>query len=61
MPAVYSPITLEIIVLVLGLFLLFAESFAKGPDKSWMARLSIAVLGMVFLFSFFTSGIWASI
>ena len=56
MPAVYSPIVLEIIVLGLGLLLLFVESFSRGPDKSWMARLSIAVLAVVFAFSFFTSG-----
>ncbi|HEX8311307.1 MAG TPA: NADH-quinone oxidoreductase subunit N [Chthoniobacteraceae bacterium] len=56
MPAVYSPLTLEIIVLVLGLFLLFAESFSKGADKRWIPNLSIVVLAMVFVFSFFTSG-----
>jgi NADH-quinone oxidoreductase subunit N len=56
MPAIYHPLTLEVIVLVLGLFVLLAESISKGGDKRWMAHLSIAVLTMTFAFSFFTSG-----
>ncbi len=56
MPAPLSPITLEIIVLLLGIVLLFAESFAKGPDKRWMAKLSIFILSIVFCWTFFTTG-----
>ncbi|MDB6175590.1 MAG: NADH-quinone oxidoreductase subunit [Chthoniobacteraceae bacterium] len=56
MPAPLSPITLEVIVLSLGIFLLLAESFSRSEDKSWMARLSIVVLGVVFAWSFHTSG-----
>ena len=35
-----APLTLEVIVLLLGLFLLLAESFGKGADKTWMAKLA---------------------
>jgi NADH-quinone oxidoreductase subunit N len=56
MPAPLSPITLEVIVLVLGIFLLLAESFSKSADKNWMANLAIVVLGVVFAWSFHTSG-----
>ncbi len=56
MTAVLSPITLEIVVLVLGLFLVLAESFSKNPDKSWLARIAIYILGIVFFWSFFTTG-----
>jgi NADH-quinone oxidoreductase subunit N len=56
MPPIFSPITLEVIVLSLGFFLLFAEAFSKGEDKSWMAKLSIYVLAVVFAWSFFTKG-----
>jgi NADH-quinone oxidoreductase subunit N len=56
MPAPLSPITLEIIVLLLGVFLLLAESFSKGQDKTWMARFSIFILGVTFAWSFFTKG-----
>ena len=56
MNAILHPIALEIIVLGLGLFLLLAESFSKSADKSWLARWSIAVLSVVFAFSFFTTG-----
>src|ERR1700712_3826216 len=56
MPAPLSPITLEVIVLLLGIFLLLAESFSRSEDKSWMARLSIFVLGIVFAWSFHTCG-----
>ncbi len=51
-----SPLTLEIIVLVLGLYLLLAESFSKSAQKSWIAQTGIFVLGWVFCFSFFTTG-----
>ncbi len=50
------PITLEIIVLVLGLFLLLAESFSKSESKSILAKSAIFVLLWVFGFSFFTTG-----
>lgn len=53
-PALH-PLTLEIIVVVLGLLLLLAESFSKNEDKSWLAKLSIAVLGVVFAWTFFTA------
>jgi hypothetical protein len=56
MPPLFSPITLEVVVLLLGFFLLFAESFSKGEDKSWMAKLSIYILAIVFAWSFFTTG-----
>lgn len=56
MPPLFSPITLEVIVLILGFFLLFAESFSKGEDKGWIAKLAIYVLGVVFCWSFFTKG-----
>ncbi len=56
MPPLFAPITLEVVVLLLGIFLLFAESFSKGEDKSWMAKLSIYILAIVFAWSFFTTG-----
>ena len=56
MPAPLSPITLEIIVLLLGIFLLLSESFSKSGDKSWMARFSIFALAVTFAWSFFTTG-----
>ena len=54
--AILPPIALEIIVLVLGLFLLLAESFSKDGDKSWLARTGIFVLAVVFAWTFFTTG-----
>ena len=51
-----SPITLEVIVLLLGFFLLLAESFAKDDKKDWIAEFAILVLGFVFCFTFFTKG-----
>lgn len=56
MPPLFSPITLEVIVLVLGFFLLFAEAFSKSEDKGWMAKFAIYILGIVFCWSFFTKG-----
>ena len=56
MNAILPPIALEIIVLVLGLFLLLAESFSKEGDKSWLARTGIFVLAIVFGWTFFTTG-----
>jgi NADH-quinone oxidoreductase subunit N len=51
-----APLTLEVIVLLLGMFLLLAEAFSKGADKSWMAKLSIYVLSIVLAWTFFTNG-----
>ncbi len=56
MNGILPPIALEIIVLVLGLFLLLAESFSKEGDKSWLARTGIFVLLIVFAWTFFTTG-----
>jgi NADH-quinone oxidoreductase subunit N len=56
MPPIFSPITLEVIVLVLGFFLIFAEAFTKDENKGWMAKFAIYVLGIVFCWTFFTSG-----
>lgn len=54
MPAVLSPITLELVVLGLGLFMLLAESFSKDGNKNWLAHLGIYILAIVFGWSFFT-------
>jgi NADH-quinone oxidoreductase subunit N len=51
-----SPLTLELIVLTLGFYLLIAESFAKGGKKNWIAEIAIVVLSITFGFSFFTTG-----
>ena len=51
-----APLTLEVIVLLLGLFLLLAESFGKGADKTWMAKLAIYILAVVLAWTFFTNG-----
>jgi NADH-quinone oxidoreductase subunit N len=51
-----APLTLEVIVLILGMFLLLAEAFSKGADKSWMAKLSIYILSIVLAWTFFTNG-----
>ena len=56
MSPILPPIALEIIVLVLGIFLLLAESFSKEGDKSWLARTGIFVLTIVFAWTFFTTG-----
>jgi NADH-quinone oxidoreductase subunit N len=56
MPPLFSPITLEVIVLLLGFILLFAESFSKSDDKGWIAKVAIYVLGVVFCWTFFTKG-----
>ena len=50
------PLTLEIVVLILGIFLLLVESFTKREERTWMATLSIFVLAIVFAWSFFTTG-----
>src|SRR4051812_33922188 len=51
-----APLTLEIAVLLLGMFLLIAESFTKGLDKTWMAKIAIYVLAVVLAWTFFTNG-----
>ena len=51
----FSPITLEILVLVLGFILLLAESFSSAPSKRGLPKLALFVLGWVFAFSFFTT------
>ena len=56
MTPLLSPITLEVIVLLLGFFLLFAEAFSKGGNKSWMPKVAIYILAVVFAWSFFTTG-----
>ena len=53
MQQVIPAISLEVIVLILGVLMLLAEAFAKTADRSHMARYAIAVLGIVLLFSFF--------
>ena len=53
MQQVIPAISLEVIVLILGVLMILAESFAKSADRSHMARYAIAVLGIVLLFSFF--------
>lgn len=50
------PLTLEIVVLLLGVFLLMADAFSKPADRSWMARLAIYILAIVFGWSFFIDG-----
>src|SRR6476620_10536191 len=52
----FAPLTLEVTVLLLGFFLLFAEAFTKGESRSWMARFAIYILAVVFAWSFFTRG-----
>ena len=54
MQQVIPAITLEIVVLVLGLFMVFAEAFAKTADRSHMARYAVGVLLALIGFSFFT-------
>jgi NADH-quinone oxidoreductase subunit N len=56
MPPLFAPITLEVIVLLLGFFLLFAEAFSNGGEKSWMPKVSIYILAIVFAWTFFTKG-----
>ena len=56
MSPILPPIALEIVVLVLGIFLLLAESFSKDGDKSWLAKVAIYVLAIVFAWTFFTTG-----
>jgi NADH-quinone oxidoreductase subunit N len=51
-----APITLEIAVLLLAIFLLCAECFVREENKRWMATTAIFVLAIVFAWSFFTTG-----
>jgi NADH-quinone oxidoreductase subunit N len=51
-----APIALEVVVLLLGLVLLLAESFSRRENKQWMATSSIFVLAVVFAWTFFTTG-----
>jgi NADH-quinone oxidoreductase subunit N len=53
MQQVIPAIALEVIVLILGVAMLLAEAFARGSDRSGLARLAIAVLAIVLGFSFF--------
>jgi NADH-quinone oxidoreductase subunit N len=46
-------ISLEIVVLLLGIFLLLTESFSKTDDKRGLAKTAITILTFLFGFSFF--------
>jgi len=48
-----SSISLEITVLLLGIFLLLSESFSKTDDKRGLAKTAIAILFALIGFSFF--------
>jgi NADH-quinone oxidoreductase subunit N len=50
---IIAPAFLEVAVLVTGLFLLIYESFAGDRDKSFVATMGIACLGLVFIATFF--------
>lgn len=54
MQEVLPAITLEVVVLILGLLMVLAEAFAKTADRSHMARYAVAVLLALVGFSFFT-------
>lgn len=56
MSGVLAPLTLEIIVMVLGIALLLAESFSTNSCRTWMARASVFILAVVFGWSFHTTG-----
>ena len=47
------PITLEVLVLCLGLLLLLLESFSKNPDKRSLAKIGLFGLFWVWVWSFF--------
>jgi NADH-quinone oxidoreductase subunit N len=51
-----SPLTLELIVLVTGILLLFLESFSKSTHKRGIAFTAIFVLFWTFWLTFFTKG-----
>jgi len=50
-----APAFLEVAVLVTGIFLLIYESFAEDREKSFVAGMGIAGLGVVFIASFFAA------
>jgi NADH-quinone oxidoreductase subunit N len=50
-----APAFLEVAVLITGIFLLIYESFAEDREKSFVAHMGIAALGLVFLASFFVT------
>jgi NADH-quinone oxidoreductase subunit N len=50
-----SAISLEITVLLLGIFLLLVESFSKSDDKRGLAKTAITILTALVGFSFFAS------
>jgi NADH-quinone oxidoreductase subunit N len=50
-----TPYYLEIIVLLVGFWLLIAEAFSKDSAKTWIAETGIIILSFLFCFSFFTS------
>jgi len=50
----FPPITLEILVLILGFILLLAESFSSSTSKRGLAYIAIFCLSWVFALSFFT-------
>lgn len=54
MQEIFPAISLEVIVLVLGVLMVFAEAFSQRADRSHMAGYAIAVLAAVLGFSFFT-------
>jgi NADH-quinone oxidoreductase subunit N len=54
MQQIIPAITLEITVLLLGLFMIISEAFSKTPDRSHLAKIAIAVLLALTGFSFFT-------
>ena len=50
------PLSLEITVLLLGIFMLLVESFSRSGDKRGLAKTAITILTALIGFSFFTSG-----
>ena len=51
-----SSLSLEITVLLLGIFMLLVESFSKTDDKRGLAKTAITILTALVGFSFFTKG-----
>jgi NADH-quinone oxidoreductase subunit N len=51
-----SPLTLEVIVLLTGILLLFLESFAKSGEKKGIAYSAIFILFWTFWLTFFAEG-----
>jgi NADH-quinone oxidoreductase subunit N len=48
-----SSLSLEISVLILGIYLLLVESFSKSDDKRGLAHTAIVILAALAGFSFF--------